>query len=158
MDVSLRCQKNSFTYIRLRGAYCVAASLALLGGIAIYVFFRDTNNLLVFRYFPQLLFLVEIRTIPVNTDTIWGYFFVFNLLHGLWCLSGLLVIRAIWLTNVKWWAIYGGTFITAASLLEFAQLNENIPGTFDVFDLTAYGVFALAESAIFNMSIRRRFL
>ena len=156
MKSSLRRQKISFTYSRLRGVYCVAAFLALFGGIAIYAFFRDLNILL-FQVFTQPSFLEVLHT-PARTGSVLMSMLMFNLPHGLWCLSGLLIIRAIWLTNIKWRTIYGGIFIVAASLFELAQLNENDPGTFDVFDLTAYGVFAFAESLIFNILIKRRFL
>jgi len=142
---------------KLKQGYFLVALLAFASGVAIYVFFRNIDNMLVFRYFPQPSFLVTLH-IPLNTNTVWGYFFVFNLLHGLWCLSGLLIIRAIWLTNVKWRAIYAGTFIAAASFLEIAQLNENNPGTFDVLDLAAYGVFAFMESITYNKFVKRRIL
>jgi len=93
-----------------------------------------------------------------NTNTVFGYLFVFNLPHGLWCLSGLLIIRAIWLKNIKWRAIYGGIFIVIISVLEISQLNENRNGTFDLLDLAFYGVFALLESITYNKFIRRKFL
>jgi len=68
----------------------------------------------------------------------------------LWALSGLLVIRAIWLTNAKWRAIYGGVFIAAASSFEISQMSENIPGTFDVLNIASYGVSAFLESMTYN--------
>ena len=146
---------NGFGYNRLRLSYCFIAVLAFLGGIAIYIFFRD-HNVVLFQIFPKPTFLAAIPHIPFNTDTIWGYLFVFNLPHGLWCLSGLLVIRAIWLTNIKWRAIYGGIFILAISSLEISQLSEKMQGTFDVFDLTSYGVFAIVESITYNVFVKRR--
>ena len=94
--------------------------------------------------------------IPVRTDTLLSYLLIFNLPHGLWCLSGLLVIRAIFLTDIKWRAIYAGIFLVIISALEISQLNENRNGTFDVLDLASYGFFAFVESIAYNKFIRRR--
>jgi hypothetical protein len=141
--------------LKFKLAYCLSALVAFLGGVAIYAFFRNLDNMVLFHYFPKPSFPATPR-IPVKTDTTWGYLFVFNLPHGLWCLSGLLVIRAIWLGNTKWRAIYGGIFLVAVSSLEIMQLNKNIPGTFDVLDLASYGIFAFLESIIYNKFIKRR--
>jgi len=139
----------------IRVAYFLAALAAFLGGVAIYTFFRNIDNMVLFRHIPQLSFLATPH-IQLATDTIWGHLFVFNLLHGLWCLSALLVIRAVWLTDTKWRAIYGGIFIAIASILEIAQLNENIPGTFDRLDLAAYGIAAFLESIMYKTFTHRR--
>jgi hypothetical protein len=149
-----RAKKSILINIRL--AYCLAALAAFTGGGMIYAFFRNIDSMILFQYITKpSLFATPVS---FNTDTIWGYLFVFNLLHGLWCLSGLLVIRAIWLTNAKWRVIYGGTFIAVASFLEIMQLNESFPGTFDKLDLASYGVFALLESITYNKFVKRRIL
>jgi len=96
--------------------------------------------------------------VPVSVNTLWKYLFVYNLPHGLWCLSGLLVIRAVWLTNVKWRAVYGGIFLVVISALEISQLSENRNGVFDPLDLTSYGFFAFVESIAYNKFIKRRIL
>ena len=145
----------SLSHRNIRVAYSLAALTAFLSGVAIYALFRNIDNMMLFRYVPQLSFLTTPH-IQVGTDTMWGYLFVFNLLHGLWCLSALLVIRAIWLTDTKWRAIYGGIFIAIASTFEIAQLNENIPGTFDRLDLAAYGIAAFLESIIYKKFTHRR--
>ena len=142
-------------YIRcLKLAYYIAAFVAILGGVFIYTFFRNIDNIVLFQFLPKPSFLATKR-IPIGTDTLWGYLFVFNLPHGLWCLSGLLIIRAIWLTNIKWMAIYGGIFLVTISLLEICQLSEKRYGTFDILDLAFYGVFAFIESITYNKFIRR---
>jgi hypothetical protein len=84
--------------------------------------------------------------------------FLFNLPDGLWFLSGLLVIRAVWLTNLKWRAIYFGIFIFIALSLEISQLFEGIPGTFDLLDIVFVAFFACVESAIFILFIKRSVL
>ena len=139
---------------RLKLAYYIAAFTAFLGGVAIYAFLRDINNMLLFHFFPKIPFL-SARYIPVKTDAIWSNMFLYNLPDGLWCLSGLLLVRATWLVNTGWRVIYGGIFIVIALSFEIAQLSANIPGTVDVLDLVFMGSFAFLESIIFNMFIRR---
>jgi hypothetical protein len=108
-----------------------------------------------FRFLPKPPFL-GVPRVAVNTGSIWAYLFVYNLPHGLWCLSGLSVIRAVWLTNAKWAAIYGGVFIVIISALEISQLLESRIGTFDPLDLASYGVFAFVESMTYYTFIRRK--
>jgi hypothetical protein len=145
------------THKKIKLFYFLVALAAFAAGVAIYVFFRNTNNLVLFKYFPSFSFL-SLPPVPVNTNTWWGYLFVFNLPHGLWCLSGLLVIRAIWLTNTKWRVIYACFFLVIISALEISQISKHRNGTFDILDLTSYGFFAFVESIIYNKFIRRKIL
>jgi len=137
-----------------RLVYCLAAFAAFGGGVAIYAFFRNIDYMVIFRYVPKPSF----PTTTLCTDTPWGYIFVFNLPHGLWCLSGLLVIRAVWPTNTKWRAVYGGIFVAAASSVEIMQLGEVMPGTFDLLDLASYGIAAFSESVTYNKFTKRSVL
>jgi len=139
---------------RIKWVYVITAFAAFVGGVAIYAFFRNIDNLVVFHFFPKPLFLGSLSA-PVRPGTLPGYLFVYNLPHGLWCLSGLMVIRVIWLTNIKWRAIYGGLFLVVISALEISQLSENRNGTFDVLDLISYGFFAFVESLAYNTFIKR---
>jgi len=141
----------------VRPAYCIAALAAFGGGVAIYAIFRDIDNMVMFRYVPKPAFLAAPH-IRLDTGTPWGYLFVFSLPHGLWCLSGLLVIRAVWLTDTKWRAVYGGIFVAIASSVEIMQLSEVMPGTFDLLDLASYGIAAFSESVIYNKFTKRRVL
>jgi len=150
-EVYRRCMK------KIRATYGLLALLFLFMGMCIYLLFRDLNNIALFDWMSKPSFLAT-PLISLNTDTIWGYLFVFNLPHGLWCLSGLLIIRAIWLTGVKWRAVYGGIFLTIISAIEISQLSENRHGTFDVLDLASYGVSAFLESVTYNKFIKRRVL
>ena len=131
--------------------------LFLIMGMCIYLLFRDLSNIALFSWMPNFP-LVDTSLVSLNTGTIFGRLFVFNLPHGLWSLAGLLVIRAIWLTNVKWRAIYGGIFFVVISALEISQLSEARHGTFDVLDLAFYGGSAFLESMTYNIFIRRRVL
>jgi len=139
---------------RLKLAYYIAAFLTFLGGVTVYAFLRDINNMILFHFFPKIPFLSTLY-VPVKTDALWPNIFRNNLPDGLWCLSGLLLVRAIWLHNAKWRAIYGGIFIAIALSFEISQLSGNMPGTFDALDLVFMGLFAFLESIIFNMFIRR---
>ena len=139
---------------RYKLAYCIAAIAAILGGMAIYAFFRDTNNMLLFHYLPKWSFMNTLY-FPLKANTIWSNMFIFNLPYGLWCLSGLLFVRAVWLTDTKWGNIYGIVYIAIAMSYVFLKLPGIIPGTFDVLDILFMGSFAFMESIIFNMFIRR---
>jgi len=147
--------------------------LFLVMGMCIYLFFRDLSNIALFSWIPRLsladayldscqcrsptiLPFLDTPLVSVNTGTILGRLFVFNLPHGLWSFAGLLAIRAIWLTSVKWRAVYGGIFLAVISALEISQLSENRHGTFDVLDLASYGVSAFVEGMTYNIFIRRR--
>jgi len=94
--------------------------------------------------------------VPAKTDSIWSNLLLYNLPDALWCLSGLLLIRAIWLINTRWRAIYVGIFIVIALLFEILQLFGIIHGTFDVLDLAFICFFAFLESVIFYLLIKRR--
>jgi len=152
MNKLLREENN---IIRLKLAYFITAIAVLFGGMTIYVFFRNTNNMLLFHYLPKLSFINRLY-FPLNANTIWSNMFIFNLPYGLWCLSGLLVIRAVWLTETKWGNIYGLVFIVIVMSYVFLKLPKIIPGTFDVLDLIYMCFFAFMESIIFNMFIRRK--
>jgi len=140
---------------QIKLVYYISAFVALMAGFAIYAFFRNIDNMILFQIFPKPENLNYLY-FKVKTDTFWMYLFVFNLPHGLWCFSILLIIRAIWMHDNKWRIFYSGIFITAALSLEIAQLSETMPGTFDVFDLASYVFFAFVESIIFNLFIKRR--
>ena len=152
----LNREKRDEKYIRqLKLIYYTASFLAFFGGVAIYAFFRNINNMAMFRFIPKPLFLVSLYN-PIKTESIWSNLFIYNLPYGLWCLSGLLFIRAIWLQNIKWRSVYGGIFITIVMSYVILKLPGITPGTFDIIDLVFMGLFAFIESIIFNMFIRRK--
>jgi hypothetical protein len=146
-------KNHYFTLNRLRFKYCLIAFLAFFGAIAIYAFFRD-HNFVLFQIFPKPFFL-DMFYVPVRTDSILISMLLFNLPDGLWFLSGLLLIRAVWLANLKWRAIYGGIFALTALSMEILQLFESIPGTFDVLDIAVMAIFACVESTFFNLFVKR---
>jgi len=140
---------------RLKLKYFSGATAAILGGIAIYIFFRDINNMLLFCYIPKWSFLNTLNH-PLKIGPFFSNILIFNLPYGMWCLSGLLFIRAIWLTNTKVGKYYRIVFIFLIIFYIFLKLPGIIPGTFDVLDLFFMAFFAFLESIIFNRFIRRK--
>jgi len=140
--------------IQLRIIYLIVSFLVFLAGLAIYIFFRS-NNIILFNFFPKPSFLDNFP-IPIAADNIWKYMFLFNLPDGLWFLSGLLLIRAVWLINKKWQVVYSGIFVIIALTMEISQLSVKIPGTFDWLDILFMAFFAFVESLIFILFIKKR--
>jgi|GEM_PF-612262 len=139
---------------RFRLEYSITSFVAFFGGVTIYVFLRNMNNMIIFQFFPKPAFLSTLNA-PLQAVSIWTSMFVFNLPYGLWSLSGLLLIRAIWLQNSNWRSIYGSAFIALVMLYVVLKLPGIVPGTFDILDLVFMGFFAFLESLIFNVFIRR---
>jgi len=132
------------------------ALVSLLSGLLIYAFFRN-HNMMIFHVFAKPLFLETIY-FSVPADNIFISMFLFNLPDGLWFLSGLLAIRAVWLTNPKWRFIYFCVFLVTALFMEIMQISAVLPGTFDILDIVFIAFFAFFENFIFYMFIKRRIL
>ena len=145
---------NGKTYIQqLKLVYCITALMAFFCGISIYAFFRNLNIIL-FQFFPKPFFL-DVLHCSIRSNSLLKSMFLYNLPDGLWFLSGLLLIRAVWLTNKKWWVFYCGIFILIALLMEISQLIETVPGTFDLLDIVFFIFFTFMENLIFNLRIKR---
>lgn len=140
----------------VRLAYFVTAFLIFLGGIALYAFFRNLNIVL-FQFLPKPAIL-DTFYFPVSTDSIVISMLLYNLPDGLWFLSGLLVIRAIWLTCQKWQTIYCGIFFVIALSMEILQAFDVFPGTFDVLDIIFMAFFAFVENLVFFLFVKRSIL
>ena len=139
--------------IRIQITYCLVAIFTFLAGITIYIFFR-THDIFLFQILPKSPFLNEFH-ISVNANNMMISMFLFNLPDGLWFLSGLLMIRAIWLKNPRWRVIYFGIFTLIALSMETSQIFINLPGTFDALDIVFMIFFAFAENMVFNKFFRR---
>ncbi len=143
--------------VKFKTAYYFASIIAFLCGAAIYAFFRNIDNMIIFNFFPKPYFLNYLH-IPLKADSVWFDMFIYNLPYGLWCVSGLFLIRAVWIRNTKWRKIYGGIFIFIVMSYVILKLPGIIPGTFDVLDIVIMCLFAFVESIIFNLFIRRKVL
>ena len=144
-------EKAACTKIRL--LYCVAGFTTLFGGIAVYTFFRNLDMVL-FRFIPRPVFLNTLF-IPVTNDSTKTSLFLFNLPDGLWVLSGLLFLRALWHKQPKIFFVYRLCFLLTAFLLEISQVFDGIAGTFDIFDVLTTGSFALLESVFHKIRLMR---
>jgi hypothetical protein len=111
------------------------------------------KNLLVFEWFhfsPK-----GAAHIPFSHGSPWADFLRYNLPDGLWLLSGLLFLRALWYGE-KAFLFYKIVFIFFAFLLETLQIIDEIPGTFDFYDLTIMGSIILGESVVYKILVERR--
>ena len=152
MVIKLMHKKAAFTKMGL--LYFGAGFATLFSGISVYVFFRN-HDMILFCFIPKPAFLNTLF-IPVINDSTAGSVLLFNLPDGLWFLSVLLFIRALWLTNAQWRSFYFGIFAVAALVLEIGQIFPTVPGTFDALDILFMGIFAFMESVIFNLFVKRR--
>jgi hypothetical protein len=141
--------------INLKLLYRCAAIFCLLGGTAIYIFFRNVDNLVLFHFFSKPGFLYGLP-VSVHTGNVFVSVFVFQGPSILWLLSGLFIIRSIWLANKKWMQIYVISFAIITVVNELCQLLPYIPGVFDIRDLFALCITAFLESVTFNYLIGNR--
>ena len=137
--------KNRYVYLSL-------FALTLTAGFFIYFFFRN-GNILIYKWFD---FLPRNNTIAFSNSSLLTDFFRCNLPDGLWFLSGLLFLRAVWHENPKTFLIYKLCFLFTAFFLEISQIFDGIAGTFDIFDLLTMGSIALLESIVHKFQLKRR--
>jgi hypothetical protein len=125
--------------------------LALLGGLALYFFFRS-KNLLFFRWFGTPAF---VREQPVQ-DVAGRWFstvLAYNIPDGLWLLSGILFIRVLWFTDRRMSDVYALVFCALGFVLELLQLHERVPGTFDAGDMLCMAIAVMVERVAFKSGI-----
>jgi hypothetical protein len=136
---------------RLR--YGIASLAALIGGLAIYFFFRS-RDIVLFAWLPQLPAL-DAFYIPLQ-PSVFASFLRYNLPDMLWFLSGVLLLRCLWAGQQKMQTAYIAVFYVLALSIEISQLGLGIPGTFDPFDLLFMGISALLEGVIYTYFSTRR--
>jgi len=133
--------------------YCVLSALTLAAGFLIYYLFRD-GNMLIHQW---CAFLPRNNNVlPFSHSSVLTDFFRYNLSDGLWLLSGLLFLRALWHEQPKTFLIYQLCFLFIAFLLEVLQVFDGIAGTFDIFDVVTMGSIALLESMTHKIQLTRR--
>jgi hypothetical protein len=131
------------------------AALALLGGLALYFFFRN-RNLLLFQWFGTPVFVREQPVQDVSGQWL-ATVLVYNIPDGLWLLSGILFIRAFWITDRRMSDVYTLVFCALGFTLELLQLHERLPGIFDVWDMLCMAIAAFGERVAFNFFIKEFF-
>ena len=137
----------------LRPMYFLLSALTLTAGFLIYYLFRD-GNMLIHQwcaFLPQ-----NTAVIPFSRPSFLVDFFRYNLPDGLWVLSGLLFLRALWHEQPKTLLAYRLCFLFIAFLLEALQVFDGIAGTFDVLDVVTMGSIALFESMTHKIQLMRR--
>jgi hypothetical protein len=134
-------------------AYFLLTVFALITGLLIYYFFRS-SNVLVYTWFG---FLPRNNNIIVPSNpSFLANFFRYNLPGGLWLLSGLLFLRAVWHEKPKTLSVYRICFLFIALTLEISQLFDRISGTFDIFDVLTMCSIALLEGNVHKVQLKRR--
>jgi len=140
---------------KLRFFYLSTAGFSLLGGIAIYLMLRS-SDLLVWTVFAKPAFWNEYALVTsIKKGSILSAL-VYHGTDGLWLLSGIFLIRAIWFTQTKICTAYIAVLCFMGILFEVGQYYKIVSGTFDFFDILTYLSVALAECICFKLFIKRR--
>jgi hypothetical protein len=149
--------KKRDAVLKLRHIYALSAIAAFAAGTALYLLFRQTANLVFFDWFNGLN-RAHTPFIALNT-TEWTALSIaaYNMPDGLWLLSGICAIRAVWLGERQWCARYTLGFCILALFLETTQLWKNVPGTFDILDITALSAATIIEGIVYTYFVTRRF-
>jgi hypothetical protein len=122
--------------------------------MCIYLFFRDLNNMILFRFIPKpeftenVLFQLE--------PSIFSYVLKYNFPYMLWFVSGILLMRFIWFYNYKTQKIYVLCFYGICLIYVLCKMLNKFPGTFDWLDLLFMGIGAFVESLLYKFYFRRK--
>lgn len=129
------------------------AVLSLFCGGCIYFLFRS-ESLLMFKWAESLQLKESILRIRLQFASFQAPdFFIYALPDGLWSLSYILFIEALWLGDKKSW-IYASVVPAIGFLSEFFQLLGVIQGTFDkldaIFYITPFIIFYGVKTLLFK--------
>ena len=142
---------HDFKQGKLRYVYFLLSVLTLITGFLLYYFFRNSNTL-VYKWFD---FLPKNNNfVTFSNSSFLTNFFCYNLPDGLWVLSGLLFLRAVWHERPKTFLIYKVCFLFIAFSFEISQIFNGIAGTFDILDLLTMGSFALLEGIVHKLKLK----
>jgi len=138
---------------KIRTFYGLLSLFTLLTGILIYLLFRDLNNLILFTWIPKPEFIKSIL-IPIK-PSIFSSFLKYHLPDVLWFISAILFLRFLWFYKTKEQKVYIFCFYGIGLVIETSQLSEEVPGTFDWFDLLFMSMTALLEGLLYKIFIQR---
>lgn len=145
--------RNKVLVIKI--VYLSLSVIALFLGVTIYASYRNTDIVL-FNWIAKPGFIDALYR-PASTETgIIKSMLVYNLPDGLWFLSGVLLMRSIWLPNLTYYRLYLLIFSLLAIIIEISQLKKNVSGTFDILDLIFMGLSVLMEGVVYKLFITRR--
>ena len=139
--------------LNARTAYFVISLIALICGAAIYPLFRG-SDLLVWKVLPMPGFW---EMLWIDWDKSNGFLsvLVYSAPDFLWLLSGICLLRAVWLLEQKTQNLYIlGLYIIAAGY-NAGQFLGIIPGTFCYIDLLTMMSVALTEGIIYRVFINK---
>jgi hypothetical protein len=137
-----------------RTLYFVLSPLLLVIGIAIYFLFRKNDGMVLFDWLPGLRARKGLA-IQVDKNRL-ATLAVYSVPDGLWLLSGMLLMRALWWATPKTGTVYAFIFCALAAGFELLQMTGHVPGTFDPADLVVLVCAAFVEGFIFKCFIKRR--
>jgi hypothetical protein len=141
---------------KIRAFYGLLSILSLIAGIAIYLLFRNLNNMLLFSWIPKPEFLKS-NLILLNSSILTNIL-KYNLPDMLWFISAILFLRFIWFYKFKEQTVYIICFYAIGFIFEISQLSEKIPGTFDWLDLIFLCIGAFVEGLLYKIFITRRYV
>ena len=136
--------------------YGLASLFSLILGMCIYLFFRDLNNMILFRFIPKPQFTENV-IIPLKLS-IFSYVLKFNFPYMLWFLSGIFLMRFIWFFNYKVQKIYVFCLYGVGFCYVFCKVSDKFPGTFDWLDLLFMCIGAFAESLLYKRFTLRSYV
>jgi len=132
-----------FNLDRRKKIFLILSFISLLTGILCYLFFR-----------PSFIFHINIFKMEKFDKLVFFNFLRYNLPDGLWLISGIFLLRAIWIRNYLISQVYIGTLIIFSLLFEILQYFNITPGTFDAIDLIFMGIIALVEQIIYFLFLK----
>jgi len=116
------CTKTCFRNIKINKRLYGLTSLVSL---CVYLFFRNFNNMILFKFIPKPVFA---KTVLIKLEpSIFSYVFKYNFPYMLWFLSGILLMRFIWFFNYKTQKIYVFLFMVLDLFMYFVRCQENFP-------------------------------
>jgi hypothetical protein len=146
---------NNINAKKLPLIYFSLSIFSMVAGFMVYYFLRE-NDLLIYQWFhflPQ-----NNNTITFSDKSFWLDFLRYNLPDGLWLLSILLFLRAIWHNDQKTFLIYKLCIIVIGFTFEILQVFDAVPGTFDFLDLATMGSIALVESVVHKILLTKEMI
>ena len=141
---------------KVRSFYGFLSLLSLIMGMCIYLFFRDLNNMIIFKFIvkPEFAKNVLIKLKP----SMLAYIIKYNFPYMLWFLSGILLMRFIWFFNYKVQKIYVFCLYCIGFIYVLCKISIKFPGTFDCLDLIFMGIGAFVESLLYKKIIIRSYV
>lgn len=119
----------------------------IISGSLIYIGFR--HEILFFEYLPSSI-IIDLKEFVNNLTSEPGYFSVYCLPDCLWYGALLLYQRAFYENSTNSRCIIWLSIILPF-ILEFLQIHDRVPGTFDPLDILGY--FVILSILIFVESI-----